>query len=313
MSGAAMSGDTDIFGDRSRRVLLDGGLSTALERAGHRLDGALWTARLLADQPDALIAAHSSYLEAGAEVLITASYQASVEGFVAAGVTRSDARHLIMSSTTVARRAIDRVDADAAGTRRYVAASVGPYGATLHDGSEYHGNYDVDWQHVRRFHRERLEILIDSGPDLLAVETIPSLAEAEIVLDEASRVSTLPMWLSLSCRNGSSTCHGEPIADVGERLASHDQVVAIGVNCTAPEYVHDLLVALGPAARGAGTRLIAYSNHGGRWDGTQWHGTAELDVETHVPAWLAAGATIIGGCCGIGPTEIARIGAVLAA
>lgn len=300
----------DLFGDLTRPVLLDGGLSTALERAGHDLAGSLWTARLLAEEPEAIVAAHESYLRAGAEVIVTSSYQASVEGFVAAGATAVEARRLIASSTDLARRAVERVHGE--GTR-LVAASIGPFGATLHDGSEYHGRYPVGWDHVRRFHRERLAIVADTGPDLLAIETIPSLAEAEIVLEEAVRCSDVPLWLSASCRDATSTCHGEPVADVVAVAASCDRTVAVGVNCTAPDLVHDLLSTITGPARAAGLRLLAYPNHGGRWDGEVWHDPTSLDVELQVRQWRDDGATLLGGCCGVGPAEIAVMGASLAA
>lgn len=347
----------DVFGDRHRPVLIDGGLSTALEQAGHDLSGDLWTARLLAEDPDAITAAHEAYLRAGAEVIITASYQASVAGFTSGSgsgsgsrsgspaMSVSDARRLIMSSTTLARRAIARVDTPGGGAggragggpggavRRFVAASVGPFGATLHDGSEYHGRYDVEWSHVRAFHRERLALLVDSGPDLLAIETIPSIAEAEIILEEAARLSDLPMWLSFSCANATTTCHGELVSDIAEsvdpvrRVADAPNLIALGTNCTAPEYVPELVAELARGVRdrrGDGVlddpvtpvtsrapRVLAYPNHGGRWDGVQWHGTVELDIETQVPQWLTAGATLIGGCCGVGPADIARMRQVL--
>lgn len=202
---------------------------------------------------------------------------------------------------------------DPAGRRRWVAASVGPFGATLHDGSEYHGRYPVDWRHVRRFHRDRLSLLADSGPDLLAVETIPSLAEAEIVLEEAERVSDLPLWLSMSCADSAHTCHGEPLVDVARRLVTGDRVVAFGVNCTAPEFVHGLLTSVQQVVAPTDTRLLAYPNHGGRWDGEHWHGTTELDIEARVVTWVRAGATLVGGCCGVGPAAIARVRDALAA
>lgn len=300
----------DLFGDHTRSVLLDGGLSTALERAGHDLSGSLWTARLLTEEPEAIVAAHESYLRAGAEVIVTASYQASVEGFVAAGLTAGEARRLIASSTDLARRAVARVHGDGA---RFVAASIGPFGATLHDGSEYHGRYPVDWHHVRRFHRERLAIVADTGPDLLAIETIPSLAEAEIVLEEAMRCTQVPLWLSMSCRDAISTCHGEPLVDVVTVASSCDRTVAVGVNCTAPDLVHDLLSAIAGPARAAGLRLLAYPNHGGRWDGEMWHDPTVLDVGVQVRQWWNDGATLLGGCCGVGPSEIADMASSIAA
>jgi S-methylmethionine-dependent homocysteine/selenocysteine methylase len=294
-------------------TVVDGGLSTALEQAGHTLGDALWTARFLADDPRALVDAHRAYLRAGADVVITASYQASVEGFVAAGHTTDEARRLIASSTEVARRAVEAHLAEREGTGTgvtpLVAASVGPYGATLHDGSEYHGLYDASWSDVRRFHVERLAVLADSGPDLVAVETIPSIAEAEIVVEALTAHPGLTGWVTFSCRDGQSTCHGEPVGTAAVTVAGSDQVVAVGVNCTAPEHVEAVLRSMSTVLPD-GFPLVAYPNHGRAWDAVSgcWLGPdGGIDVQGHVQQWLAAGARLIGGCCGIGPAGIAEL------
>jgi S-methylmethionine-dependent homocysteine/selenocysteine methylase len=298
---------------RSPFTVIDGGLSTALEEAGHSLTDALWTARFLADDPQAIVDAHSAYLRAGADVLITASYQASVAGFEAAGHTPDAARRLIASSTDLARQAVSAHRADCDDTAEdpapLVAASVGPFGATLHDGSEYHGRYDASWDDVRRFHVERLAILADSGPDIVAVETIPSTAEAEIVVEALGAHPELTGWITFSCRDGESTCHGESIDVAASSVAVSDQVVAVGVNCTAPEHVAGLLSAMS-AALPAGFPLVAYPNHGRAWDAATgcWLGPdGGIDVHGQVQQWIAAGARLIGGCCGIGPAGIAEL------
>lgn len=296
-------------------TVIDGGLSTALEEAGHSLDDALWTARFLATDTQAIVDAHRAYLRAGADVVITASYQASVAGFVAAGHTPDAARRLIASSTDLARRAVEahraEIDDTTAGAAPVVAASVGPFGATLHDGSEYHGRYEASWDDVRRFHVERLAILADSGPDVVAVETIPSVAEAEIVVEALGAHPDLTGWVTFSCRDGESTCHGEPVGAAAATVASSHQVVAVGVNCTAPEHVTRLLRSMS-AALPDGFPLVVYPNHGRAWDAASgcWLGPeGGLDVHGHVQQWLAAGARLIGGCCGIGPAGIAELSA----
>jgi homocysteine S-methyltransferase len=300
---------------RSPFTVIDGGLSTALEQAGHTLHDALWTARFLADDPQAIVDAHSAYLHAGADVLITASYQASVAGFVAAGHTHDAARRLIASSTDLARQAVEahRAERDdaTAGPAPLVAASVGPFGATLHDGSEYHGRYDASWGDVRRFHVERLAVLADSGPDIVAVETIPSVAEAEIVVEALGAHPDLTGWITFSCRDGETTCHGEPVGAAAAAVAASPQVVAVGVNCTAPEHVAALLRSTA-AALPEGFPLVAYPNHGRAWDAESgcWLGpVGGIDVRDHVRQWRAAGARLIGGCCGIGPAGIAELAA----
>ncbi|MEX0846642.1 MAG: homocysteine S-methyltransferase family protein, partial [Ilumatobacteraceae bacterium] len=206
-------------------TVVDGGLSTALESLGHHPAGLLWTAQLVIEQPEVVVAAHRLFVDAGAEVIITSSYQASVAGFENAGVSRSEAVRALASTTELARRS-------GAAT---VAASVGPYGATLGDGSEYHGRYDASWDDVRAFHHDRIAVLVDSGPDLMAVETIPGLIEAEIVLDELQRAGAPMAWLTMSCVDGVHTCAGDVFADVVAALAPG--VFAVGVNCTAPPLV----------------------------------------------------------------------------
>jgi S-methylmethionine-dependent homocysteine/selenocysteine methylase len=299
---------------RSPFTVIDGGLSTALEEAGHSLTDALWTARFLADDPQAIVDAHRAYLRAGADVLITSSYQASVAGFVAAGHSADAARHLIASSTDLARRAVAAHATEVhltAASMPLVAASVGPFGATLHDGSEYHGRYAASWSEVRRFHAERLAILAESGPDLLAVETLPSVAEAEIVVEALAEHPDLTAWITFSCRDAATTCHGEPIEVAAAAIVSSDQVVAVGVNCTAPEHVAALLRSVS-AAVPEGFPLVAYPNHGRAWDAASgcWLGPdGGIDVHDHVQQWLAAGARLIGGCCGVGPAGIAELAA----
>jgi S-methylmethionine-dependent homocysteine/selenocysteine methylase len=276
-------------------TVLDGGLSTALAELGHHPSGLLWTAALLAAHPEVVTAAHARYVEAGAEVVISASYQASEAGFVGAGLSASDARRVLASTTEVARRS----------GASLVAASVGPFGAVLADGSEYHGRYEASWAEVRAFHRARLAVLADSGPDLFAIETMPGRVEAEIVVEELAEVSALPAWVSFTCRDASTTCAGDAFEDAVAAV-DHPQVVAVGVNCTAPRFVGPLL----QDAAGADRPLVAYPNHGGRWDAAAgcWVGPGAGDVlEELVPRWVALGARLVGGCCGVGAAEVAAL------
>ncbi len=274
-------------------AVVDGGLSTALELLGHRPTGVLWTAQLVLDAPDVLVDAHRSFVTAGADVVISASYQASVAGFVAAGADRARARRALASTTALARRSGARV----------VAASIGPFGASLGDGSEYHGVYAVDWATVRQFHRQRLEVLVDTGPDLFAIETIPGRVEAEIVLEELAATTSLPAWVSYSCRDVSTTCAGDPFDAAVAVAAASDQVVAAGLNCTDPRHVAELL----RLATGATTLpLVVYPNHGRAWDAVHecWLGDGDGDLAARVPGWWRQGARLIGGCCGIGPDGV---------
>ncbi len=291
----------------SEVVVLDGGLATELEARGFDLSDRLWSARLLVTDPDAIEAVHLDYYRAGARVATTASYQASIEGFEAAGLGRAAALAAIGTSVALARGARDRYAAEAgvpAGDL-LVAGSVGPYGAMLADGSEYRGDHDPGPAALTDFHRPRIEALVSAGVDLLAIETIPTIREAEVLVRLLDDVE-IPAWLSYSCRDGRSTSAGEPI-EAAMSLGSHPRLVAIGVNCTAPRYVPSLLAA----ARLATDRpLIAYPNAGDLWDARARHWVADpagAYEPAAVASWAALGATWLGGCCGTGPTDITAL------
>jgi homocysteine S-methyltransferase len=281
-------------------TLLDGGLSTSLEELGEHPAGLLWTASMLLDRPEVITAAHRRYVDAGADLVITSSYQASEAGFVAAGLSPAEARRVLATTTAVAR----------ASGASMVAASVGPYGAFRADGSEYTGRYDTPWADIRAFHRARLEVLVDTGPDLFAVETIPLAVEAEIVLEELRALTDAPAWVTFSCADDANTCGGDVFAESVRRVVG--AVSAVGVNCTAPGFVAPLLHG---AAREVGTAVpfVVYPNHGAAWDADHqcWLGpTGGAELPGHVPEWLAAGAKLIGGCCGVGVAGIGALHAV---
>jgi homocysteine S-methyltransferase len=282
-------------------VVLDGGLATLLEARGHDLSSDLWSARLLRDDPEAIVAAHREFFAAGAQVATSASYQASFDGFGRAlGLDRDEASALIGSSVALARRARAEVAPEG-----WVAASVGPYGAVLADGSEYRGDYDLDVAGLRAFHRPRLEVLAGSGADVLAVETVPCLAEVEALCAELDG-SGLRAWLSLSA-DGGRTRAGEPLAEAWAMAADVPEIVAVGVNCCAPA---DVAAALA----GAGGPLVAYPNSGQGWDAVRrtWTGESAYDAGA-VDAWLGAGVRLVGGCCRVGPADIAEVAAAVAA
>jgi homocysteine S-methyltransferase len=300
------------FPDAVDAVVLDGGLATELEARGHDLSDALWSARLLLTDPAAIEAVHLAYYEAGAQVATTASYQATVEGFAAAGLDRVEALALVRRSVELAARARERTRATHGrdGDRpRLVAGSVGPYGAMLADGSEYRGDYDPGRTALAEFHRPRIEALVVAGADLLAIETIPTVREAEVIVELLDDVA-VPAWLSFSCRDGATTSAGEPIADA-VALGDHTRVVAVGVNCTAPRHLPDLLMAAGTATN---KPLIAYPNGGDRWDAVdrRWlaDGGGQYDPAA-VASWTSFGARWLGGCCGTSPADIAALAAAL--
>ena len=282
-------------------VVLDGGLSTALEQQGADLGGALWTARLLGEEPGRLAEAHRAYYRAGARVATTASYQVSVEGLVAAGYDVAEARRLITRSVTLAQEVRDELADTRPGL--LVAASVGPYGAFLADGSEYRGRYGVSSARLRDFHGPRLELLAGAGPDLLAVETIPDADEAEVLVALLDDLG-VPAWFSYSVR-GATTNAGQPLAEAYAVLAGSRSVVAAGVNCSEQA---DVLGAVREAVAVTGLPAVAYPNRGGSWDSDakQWVYGGPLDLDLVEP-WVAAGARYVGGCCGTGPSDIAEL------
>ena len=294
---------------QARPVVLDGGLSTELERAGHDLSSALWSARLLRDDPEAVRAAHAAFFAAGAEVATTASYQASFEGFGAAGLPREEVVRLLERSVEVAAQARD--DAGSG----WVAASVGPYGAVLADGSEYTGAYarELGVAGLRAFHRPRLEVLAAAGPDVLACETLPAAAEVEALLLALDGLG-VPAWLSLTTTTGADgsvrTRLGEPAEQVFAMARGVDAVVAVGVNCTAPGGVG---AAVELAACASGKPVVGYPNSGESWDSAarRWTGAPDL-AAADVRAWVATGARLVGGCCRIGPQQVAGVAAAVA-
>ncbi|MEU4301643.1 homocysteine S-methyltransferase [Kitasatospora aureofaciens] len=286
-------------------LVLDGGMSNQLAAAGHDLSDALWSARLLADDPEAVVAAHRAYFAAGAEVAITASYQASFEGFARRGVGRAAAARLLASSVELAREA---VRAEPGGRRRWVAASVGPYGAVLADGSEYRGRYGLSHAELVAFHRPRLEVLAVARPDVLALETVPDADEARALL-ELVRGIGVPAWLSYSVADG-RTRAGQPLAEAFALAAEVDEVLAVGVNCCTSRDA-DLAVAV--AAEVTGKPVVVYPNSGERWDADRrdWRGEPTFR-SARVGGWLADGARLVGGCCRIGTDGIAALAAEVA-
>jgi homocysteine S-methyltransferase len=280
-------------------------MSNALEDRGHDLSGPLWTARMLRDSPGEIAAVHRAYYRAGARVATAASYQASVPGFVAVGVDRSEAERLVSRSVALAREVRDSLSQD--GPTRWVAASVGPYGAVLADGSEYRGRYGLSRAQLRDFHQPRLELLASAGPDFLAVETIPDVDEADVLVELLDDLG-VPAWFSFSAR-GSRTGAGQPLADAFAVAGSGRSVFAVGVNCCAPA---DVLPAVRLAATVTGRPAVAYPNSGAGWDAPahRWVGASSFDAGL-ARDWVHAGAAYVGGCCRVGPRDIAAIAAAL--
>ena len=300
---------------RNCRVL-DGGLATELERRGVSLAGPLWSARALAEAPEAVVAVHSSYIEAGAEVLLTSSYQVSSLGFAAGGLAPEQARQAAAEALrqSVALAVHARAEARRPGLAGalLVAASLGPYGAALANGAEFHGQYgfagDAE-QHAAlvRFHAERIAVLADTDADLLAFETLPSLAEARAIVEALRPWPHLGAWLSFTCRDREHTAHGERLRECAACLDTVPQALAVGVNCTAPALIAPLL---GELRAGTGKPLLAYPNSGEAWDAEHRCWTGAADVEGYAGLareWFRAGAQMVGGCCRTGPAHVRAV------
>jgi homocysteine S-methyltransferase len=293
-------------------VVLDGGLATELERRGADLRDPLWSARQLIEGPELIRLVHQDYYAAGADIAVSASYQASLAGFAARGISAADARRLMALSVELAREARDNFCHES-GRHALVAGSVGPYGAALADGSEYRGGYGVDRHVLADFHGPRLEALVASGPDLLAIETIPSLEEALVVLELLESWPSVEAWVTFTCRDRERVSEGQPVAEAIAAVTDHPQVVAVGFNCVAPTLAEPLLAVAGPVTD---KPLVVYPNSGESWDAERRHwiaGAGPFDFGAAAPAWFARGARLIGGCCRTTPETIRAIRTALGA
>ena len=281
---------------RRKVIKLDGGLSTALENNGNKLTTSLWTGELIRSNPAQITKAHLDFIYAGAQIIITSSYQLSYSGCKDRGWSEGETDQALIASTQLAKNAVTKSGKDVK-----VAASVGPYGASLADGSEYKGNYGVSKAALKDFHARRLEILISTAPDYLALETMPDTFEVEVLL-ELLRDCPTPFWISYSCTEGNKTNAGQGFQSA-VNLA--DDAMAVGINCTKPELITELL----RSARSS-KPFIIYPNSGRVWDAKNkvWTGSATAGFSSKlVNEWIEAGAEIIGGCCGVGPIEINQL------
>jgi homocysteine S-methyltransferase len=294
-------------------ILLDGALATELEQRGCDLRDPLWSAKVLLEAPDLIRQVHLDYFLAGADGAITASYQATVAGFMRRGLSSIEAIALIQRSVRLAMEARDAFWADstlhAGRPRPFVAASVGPYGAFLADGSEYRGDYGLSEANLIEFHRPRLAALLAAGADILAGETLPCLAEAQALVHLLAEFPDASAWISFSARDGAHTCHGERLADCAAWLDAYPQVAAVGVNCSAPRYIPDLVRAIRSATQ---KPIVVYPNSGEIYDAAHhdWHGSSSCATfAEQAQEWHACGARIIGGCCRTTPNHIRALAA----
>jgi len=281
-------------------LVADGGLATELEARGNDLSDPLWSARLLLDAPEQIKDAHLAFFRAGAVIATSASYQASFEGFARQGIGRREAAGLMRRSVDLARAARAVMAGD--GRTRWVAASAGPYGAALADGSEYRGRYGLSVRELAAWHRPRLEVLTEAGPDMLALETVPDIDEAEALATAVAGLG-IPAWLSYTIA-GERTRAGQSLAEAFA-VADGPDIVAVGVNCCAPS---DVPAAVAVAREVTGKPVIVYPNSGEEWDARRRAWTGRSGYSAVQPRqWIAAGAQIVGGCCRVRPADIAEI------
>lgn len=291
---------------RSAPILLDGGFATQLEAQGCDINNALWSASVLLNDPQEIVVASRAYLDVGAQCIATASYQASREGFAQLGLNATDADALMLRSVELAAQARREflTDNDDCEYAPMIAASIGPYGAMLHDGSEYTGVYAANAGQLWSFHEQRLALFDNSDVDVLALETIPAMAEAE-VLGDLLRGCKTPAWVSFSCRDGHHISDGTPIADVAQLYRDHPTVLAVGINCTPPQHTLSLIEEIQRAV--PNVAILAYPNSGESYNVTDgsWSGTvAPVDCAAAAEDWIATGAKLVGGCCRMGPEHI---------
>lgn len=290
-------------------VLLDGAMATELEARGCDLADSLWSAKVLMENPQLIYDVHLDYFRAGAQVAITASYQATPDGFAARGLDEAQSRSLIAKSVELARQARESYLAEnPAAKDLLIAGSVGPYGAYLADGSEYRGDYQRSAQVFQEFHRPRVEALLEAGVDLLACETLPSFAEIRALAQLLAEYPVAQAWFSFTLRDSQHLSDGTPLCDVLALLADYPQIVAVGINCIALENTTDALSYLHSQTP---LPLVVYPNSGEHYDAVSktWHhhGEACATLEGYLPQWLAAGAKLIGGCCRTTPKDIAAL------
>lgn len=305
-------GKFDELKKKKKLIVLDGPMGTELERRGYDVSDALWSAKYLAADPDAIRRIHLDYLQAGADIITCASYQASVPGLEKAGYTSLQAEALIRKSMELVKEAIrlhmEEAGSDAKNSCPLAAGDIGPYGAYLADGSEYTGNYHLTREEYRAFHFDRMRILKDAGADIFAVETCPRLDEAQACADMLEELGA-DYWISFTFRSPFEISDGTGVRSVTDSLTGgrYPHLKAIGVNCTPPELVGQIIRNL---KAGTGLPIIVYPNSGERYDGTKkmWYGAQDHKTFVQrVPEWISEGAGIIGGCCRTVPDDIRQI------
>ncbi|XP_067315787.1 homocysteine S-methyltransferase YbgG isoform X3 [Pseudorasbora parva] len=295
--------------------ILDGGLSTELEASGFQLQGdPLWSARLLQTNPQAIKDVHYRFLQSGSDVITTATYQASIEGFVKyLGLRPEEAQQMMMSGVQLAKETVREFMSHSPESEDrkepLVAGSVGPYGAFLHDGSEYTGAYEekMTLEELKDWHRPQIQCLVKAGADLVAMETIPGLKEAEALVEVLKEFPETKAWLSFSCKDIHNISSGRRFSEAVQVACRSTQLVAVGVNCCPASLVKPLLESAKPHKK-AELSWVVYPNSGERWDPkTGWITEKQTSFAKLSLDWKEQGALWIGGCCRVSPADITAL------
>ncbi len=300
---------------RNGSVVIDGAMSTALEALGCNLNDSLWSARVLMDEPDKIRQVHYDYFAAGANVAITASYQATQKGFQERGISEEKAFDLVMHSVTLAREAKDQFLSEHPDTDTnslLISGAVGPYGAYLANGAEYTGAYELTPQEFYDFHILRMRALKQAGADFFAIETQAKLSEVKVILDMLTELD-MAAWVTFTLKDSTHIADGTPIEEVARLCGQHPLVDALGLNCVKRELVTDALTAM---RQETDKPLIVYPNSGETYDATTktWHtpvGSAGWGDFVH--RWKSLGAVCLGGCCRTLPRDIVQIAELMRA
>ncbi|AZQ61481.1 homocysteine S-methyltransferase [Flammeovirga pectinis] len=290
--------------DISKTILLDGGLSNALEAQSIDLNHELWSAKLLKEDEDAIVKAHLGYYMAGASCIITSSYQATIEGLMKYGNSREESIELIKKTTALGIKAREEALEKGIKQELFVAGSIGPYGAFLADGSEYRGDYGIDVEELIAFHKERLLLIDTTDIDVLACETMPSFDEVKAIVNLLDN-TIHEGWISCSCKDGKHLNDGTPIQEVAAYLKGKKNVIAFGVNCTKPEYISSLIAEIKKG--NSEIDIVVYPNSGQVYhaDTKTWSGISDPShCALMAQEWKMLGAKLIGGCCMMGTEHI---------
>uniref|UniRef100_A0A6N2NDM3 Hcy-binding domain-containing protein n=1 Tax=Salix viminalis TaxID=40686 RepID=A0A6N2NDM3_SALVM len=319
---------TDFLQKCGGHAVVDGGFATELERHGADLNDPLWSAKCLFSSPHLVRKVHLDYLHAGASIIITASYQATIQGFVAKGLSEEEAELLLRRSVEIACEAreiyfdkctegsLDYIESGNISRRPVlVAASIGSYGAYLADGSDGKYGDAVTLKTLKDFHRKRLQILAKSGADLIAFETIPNKLEAKAYAELLEEEETnIPAWFSFNSKDGINVVSGDSILECASIADSCKRAVAVGINCTPPRFIHGLVLAIQKATS---KPIVIYPNSGETYNAglKQWTKSSGVvgdeDFVSYIGKWREAGASLFGGCCRTTPNTIRAISRVL--